>query len=187
MTTLAKVGVLLPKPVERKIDELLVFDARCLDAATARELLRLVPALAHIRHAWRAHYRQYGCLACPKPDPTIPIAARLRRSGMPWARIYEAVGIDHATTTLEERKSFKAIIRRTIPHLDDAPRYHLNGHNSHSCHSAAGFCDKCYLRLRRRLSKELRKMYAGRDAKKEIAALSQRFDLAQWLLGPGGE
>jgi hypothetical protein len=187
MTTLAKVEVMLPKPVERKIDELLVFDARCIDAATAHELLRLVPALAHIRHAWRAHYRRYGCLACPKPDPIPVIAARLRRRGMPWALIYEAIGIDHATTTLEERKSFKALIRRTIPHLDDVPRHHLNGHNSHSCHSAGGYCVKCYLRLRRRLSKELRKMHAGRDTRKEIAALSQRFDLAQWLLNGDDE
>jgi hypothetical protein len=124
---------------------------------------------------------------CPKAYPTIPIAARVRRRGLAWAAIYEIVGINRAATTLEERKSFKKLIRRTIPHLNNAPRYYLNSHNSRSCHSAAGFCDKCYLRLRRRLSKTLRQIDEGRDTKKDIAALSQRFDVAQWLLNSDEE
>jgi hypothetical protein len=37
------------------------------------------------------------------------------------------------------------------------------------------------------LSKTLRQMDEGRDTKKDIAALGQRFDLTQWLLNGDDE
>ena len=195
MEKLAKVEVEVPPQVARILDDLLILDARCIDDETARELLRLMPRLARIRSMWRTHYRKYGCFACPKPDPTIAIAARLRQGGVAWEDIYRIIGVDYAATTLEERKRFKHLIRRTIPRLDKAPRYHLNSDSrddvadwhkvrvrSHTSHYAGGLCDKCYRRVRRRLSKILGQMDEGRDTKKAIAALSQRFDVAQWLL-----
>lgn len=197
MDKLAKVEVVMPPQVARILDDLLILDARCIDDETARELLRLMPRLARIRSMWRTHYRKYGCLACPKPDSTILIAARLKRGRVAWEDIYRIIGVDYAATTLKERKSFKKLICRTIPRLDKAPRYHLNSDSherdevperrkvrvrSHTSHYAGGFCDKCYRRVRRRLSKIRRQMDEGRDIKKDIAALSQRYDVAQWLL-----
>src|SRR5262249_60440946 len=35
------------------LENLLIFDARCLDRETRQELLRLVPQLVHVRGAWR--------------------------------------------------------------------------------------------------------------------------------------
>jgi hypothetical protein len=187
MKNLAKVKVMLPKAVERKIDDLLAFDARLLDAGTARELLRLMPGLVDMRHAWRAHYQRYGCLACPKTDPTIAIAARLRRRGSPWAEIYEIIGVDRAATTRAERKPFEYMVRYKLARLDNPPRGRTHDTTanplvSHNYHSAAGLCDKCCARLRRRLSKFKRKMHAGHDAKELTDALTRQFDVAQVLL-----
>ncbi len=181
MTKLAKVKVMLPRGAERKVDELLVFDARCVDVGTRQELLRLLPQLVHLRRAWRAHFTEHGCIACPKPDPTVAIAARLRRRRSRWAEIYELIGIDRATSTRAERKSFENSVRRNLAHSDTPVRK-----PSHR-YGAGGFCDLCYMRLRRELVKTLRKMHEGRNADEETAALSQRFDVAQWLLGADDE
>jgi hypothetical protein len=178
MTKLAKVEVMLPRSAERKLDELLLFDARCVDAGSRQELLRLLPGLVHIRRAWRAHYTQHGCLACTKPDPTIAIAARLRRRGSSWAEIYEITGA--IATTRAERKRFEGAVCWKLVHLDAPTR-----ERSHR-YGAGGFCDRCYLRLRRELAGTLRKMHENRNADEETAALTRRFDLAQWLLGGDG-
>jgi hypothetical protein len=179
MTRLAKVEVMLPQASERKVDKLLVFDARCVDAGDRRELLRLFPQLVHLSRAWRVHFLEHGCLACPKPDPTVGIAARLRSRGMAWTAIYEVIGVSAPTPT--ERKRFYRAVQWKLAHLD-APKLKPSYR-----YGAGGFCDRCYLRLRRELAKAIRKMHEGRDAMGETAALTQRFDLAQWLLNGDDE
>jgi hypothetical protein len=172
---LAKLEVMLPRPAERKIDDALVFDSRGVDAGTRQELLRLLPQLVHLSRGWRAHYLKHGCFACPKPDMTVAIAARLRRRGSTWAEIYEITG--KVATTRAERKRFGQAVRWRLAHLDTPAR-----ERSHR-YGAGGLCDLCYLRLRRELAKAIGKMHENRDAVAETAALTQRFDLAQWLLG----
>jgi len=179
MTRLAKVEVMLPRAAEQKIDELLMFDVRCNDAGSRRELLRLIPQLVHLSRAWRVHFLKHGCLGCPKTNPTIGIAARLRKRGLTWAEIYEIT--DVKSTTPAERKRFENAVHWRLAHLD-APRRKP----SHR-YGAGGFCDRCYLRLRRELTKTIREMHEGRDAVIESAALTQRFDLAQWLLNGDDE
>jgi hypothetical protein len=61
---LEEVKSVLPATVEEGIENLLIFDARQIDASTARELVRLVPELLRMRRAWRAHFAEYGCLIC---------------------------------------------------------------------------------------------------------------------------
>ena len=172
---LTKVEVMLPRHAERKIDDALVFDSRGLDIATRQELLRLLPQLVHLSRAWRARYLKHGCYACAKPDPTVTIAARLRGRGSTWREIYEITGA--VASTRAERKRFENAVRWKLAHLDapTRPRSHRYG--------AGGLCDLCYRRFRRELVKEFAKMHEGRDAAAETAALTQRFDLAQWLLG----
>lgn len=53
---------------EQALESLLIFDARCLDRETQQELLLLLPALVHIRRAWKAHYLEYGCVSCHKKN-----------------------------------------------------------------------------------------------------------------------
>jgi hypothetical protein len=156
MTRLAKVEVMLPRAAEQKIDELLVFDVRCIDAGSRQELLRLIPRLVHLSRAWRVRFLKHGCLACPKSNPTVGIAARLRIRGMTWAQIYEIT--DVKATTRAERKRFENAVHWRLAHLD-APRRKP----SHR-YGAGGFCDRCYLRLRRELAKTIRGMHEGRDA-----------------------
>ncbi|MBZ5723024.1 MAG: hypothetical protein LAO03_22010 [Acidobacteriia bacterium] len=174
MAKLAKLEITLSRAAEQKVNELLVFDARCTDIRTRQELLRLLPGLVHISRSWRAHFLQQGCLACHKPNPTVAIAARLRRRGSTWAEIYEITAATFATRA--ERKRFESAVRWKLAHLDIPTRK-----PSHR-YGAGGFCDRCYLRLRRELAKALRKMQEGRDTAEEIAALSLRFSAAQRLL-----
>ncbi len=179
MTKLAKIEVMLPRAAEQRVDELLVFDARCVDVGDRQELLRLFPRLVYLSRAWRERFLERGCIACPKTDPTIAIAARLRRRGMTWTEVYETVGVVAATRA--ERNRFEGAVRWKLAHLDTPER------KPSYRYGAGGFCDRCYLRLRRELAKTIRKMHEGRDAVAESAALTQRFDLAQWLLNRDDE
>jgi hypothetical protein len=178
MTKLATVEVMLPRSAERKIDDLFVFDARCVDVATRQEILRLMPQVVHLRRAWSAHFLQHGCMACAKADSTVMIAARLRRRGATWAEIYEITGAP--ARTLAERKLFGNAVRRKLSQLDVPART-----KSLNRYGAGGLCARCYLRLRRELAKTLRDMHQGRNADEEILSLTRRFDVAQWLLGDG--
>jgi hypothetical protein len=185
MNNLAKLEIVMPGKVAQKLDALLVFDGHMTDSGTRRQLLQILPSFIRLRYAWRAHYRKYGCLACPKPDPTIAIAARLRLRRFAWAEIYKIVGIDRAATTRIERKHFEQHVRWRLAHLDEPGRI---GNQKHErCHLAGGFCDKCYARLSRRLSETLRTMHEGRDAKEETAGLTRKFDVARFLLNGGDE
>jgi hypothetical protein len=174
MQRLATVEVMLPRPAERRVDDALIFDSRGLDAGTRQELLRLLPSLVHLSRAWRAHYLKHGCFGCKPDDPTVAIAARLRRGGMTWSEVYETVGVNAATRV--ERNQFEGAVRWKLAHLDTPKRKHAPGYG------AGGLCMNCYLRLRRELAKALAKMQ-GRNAAEETAALTRRADMAQWLLG----
>jgi hypothetical protein len=176
MAALAKVEVMLRGEVEQILDDLLVFDARCVDVPTRQQLLRLFPQLVHLRRAWRAHYQEHGCLGCQKPDPTVAIAARLRRRGMAWPEICEVVGLRRASMTRAERVQFDGAVRWKLSHLSVPEQK-----PSHR-YGAGGFCDRCYARLRRELANRIRALHEGRNAEKETKGLTRKFDVAQMLL-----
>ena len=69
---------------EAAIETLLIFDARCLDAARRRELLRLLPEILRIRQAWRAEFMECGCVSCHKKTPVYGAGGVCGRC---WARI----------------------------------------------------------------------------------------------------
>jgi hypothetical protein len=46
------------------VEDLMVFDARCLDRATWHDLVRVLPDLTRIRKAWKAHFASFGCVSC---------------------------------------------------------------------------------------------------------------------------
>lgn len=169
----ATVEMMLPGEMERKLDELLVFDARCIDAQTKRELLRLFPKLTHLRRAWREHFEKYGCLGCRDPQPMIAVATKLRQRGMGWKEIYDITHVQAASFV--ERKNFVAAVRRKLKRLDEVAR------NPLTRYGAGGLCDCCYQRLRRELRQTVSQMHEGRDAAEETAALTKRLDVAQWL------
>lgn len=181
MNRLVKVEVVNQAEAALKLDDLLLFEAAFLDVTTRQELLRLLPRLVHVRRARQKIFHVRGCLTCQKPDPTVAIAARLRRKGQGWSEIYELVGLDHDSMSRDKRKQFEVAVRRkmtqpNVPERKPSARY-----------GAGGMCDCCYARARRAISAEVRKMHQGRDTKTEIADLSRRFDLAQFLLGNGDE
>ncbi len=53
-----------PESAIQALEDLMVFDARCLDKETFHELLRVMPSLNRIRKAWRAHFSVHGCVSC---------------------------------------------------------------------------------------------------------------------------
>jgi len=184
MGKLAKLEVVMPGRIAQKLEALLVFDGRMIDRDTQQQLLQLLPRLSLQRQAWRAHFRQYGCLACPTPDPTVAIAARLRLRRFAWAEVYKIVGIDRAAMPRIERKHFEKHVRWRLAHLDKPAR--IGDQKNKRYHLAGGVCDKCYARTLHRLSAILRKMHEGRDPAAETATLTRKLDAAQFLLN-GGE
>jgi len=176
MGKVATVELLPSRRIKKKFDDLLVFDVRCVDVPTRQKLLRLLPQLVHLRRAWTAHFTTHGCLTCQKPDRTVTIAAKLRGRGMPWKEVYEVIGLNRGAMSLPERKRFEHAVRWKLAHpeIRDRKPSHRYG--------AGGLCDLCYARIRRELTRTLRKMHEGRDATGETAALTRRFDVAQWLL-----
>lgn len=68
------------------MENLLIFDARCLDRATRQELLQLVPQLVHIRRAWRAEYMECGCISCHKKKAGYGAGGFCSAC---WGRIYQ--------------------------------------------------------------------------------------------------
>ena len=55
-----------PESPLEAIENVMVFDARCLDKETWHQLLRVLPDLTRIRKAWKAHFVQHGCVSCRK-------------------------------------------------------------------------------------------------------------------------
>lgn len=60
------VRVRAPESPLQAIEDLMIFDARCLDKATWHQLLRVLPDLRRIRKAWKAHFAEFGCLYCKR-------------------------------------------------------------------------------------------------------------------------
>jgi hypothetical protein len=58
------ISVTAPESAIQGVEDLMIFDARCLDRQTWRELLRVLPELTLIRKAWRAHFSVHGCVSC---------------------------------------------------------------------------------------------------------------------------
>lgn len=58
------VTVAAPESALQAVEDLMVFDARCLDKETWHELLRFLPELTRIRKAWKAHFTAHGCVSC---------------------------------------------------------------------------------------------------------------------------
>ena len=61
---LENVQVIAPESALQAVEDVMVFDARCLDRETWRELVRVLPDLTRIRKAWRAHFTVHGCVCC---------------------------------------------------------------------------------------------------------------------------
>jgi hypothetical protein len=53
-----------PESAIQGVEDLMIFDARCLDKETRLELVRLLPELTHIRRAWKAYFTVHGCVSC---------------------------------------------------------------------------------------------------------------------------
>jgi len=64
-----RVEVTIPESPAHALEELLVFDARCLDRDTQLALLRLVPRILQVRAAWKAEYVECGCSCCHRKNP----------------------------------------------------------------------------------------------------------------------
>lgn len=179
---LDSIQVVKPESPEQAIESLLIFDARFLSKDTRQELLRILPQLVHIRRAWRAEYMECGCHGCQKPDPTVTIAARLRRRGATWKDIYEITAL---SATAAQRKRFQEAVYWKLAHFDVLTRQ-----PSHT-YGAGGFCSRCLARIYQRMHKRYRKLMAGRDLPAELAifkdALCLRYNAAQRLLNGDDE
>jgi hypothetical protein len=202
---LAKIEVLSAEVSEKRLDDLLVFDARCIDAETMRELVRQWPRLRQVQRAWSLRFEQRGCLACGngKKNPiqkrgrgsiVAKAAAQLRRNGVKWDAIYVAIGKNRAEMSHTERFNFEQAVRyrmRSIAaHLDVPPpevHLHVPSRETSQLSGPGGLCRRCYQRERKELLRNIRKMNEGRDPERDTAALTRRFDIAQWLLSGGDE
>jgi hypothetical protein len=58
------IRVTAPESALQAVEDLMVFDARCLDKETWLELVRVLPDLTRIRKAWKAHFVEHGCVSC---------------------------------------------------------------------------------------------------------------------------
>jgi hypothetical protein len=58
------IAVTAPESVIQGVEDLMIFDARCLDKETRQQLQRLLPELTLIRKAWKAHFTVHGCVSC---------------------------------------------------------------------------------------------------------------------------
>jgi hypothetical protein len=163
-----------PLSLPRNLDDLLIFDARFLDARTRRQLLRIFPRLLHIRRLWKKEYLESGCLSCQKPDQTIRIAARLRSRGSTWAEIYEVITPNVASR--EERKRFENAVRWKLQHLDAPTR------EPSQWYGAGGLCNACQVRIFNRMHRRYHEIGADRQVAKETADLTRKSDAAQMLL-----
>lgn len=61
---LERLEIVAPESAMQALDDLMVFDARCLDKDTWHQLLRVLPDLTRIRKAWKAHFTEHGCVSC---------------------------------------------------------------------------------------------------------------------------
>jgi hypothetical protein len=80
------IKVATPKSAVDAIVTLLIADARCLDVETRRELLRIMPQMVHIHHAWKAEYMECGCISCHRKKPWYGAGGFCNTC---WGRIYQ--------------------------------------------------------------------------------------------------
>jgi hypothetical protein len=119
---LAEIQVAAPESTEQALEQLLIFDARCMDADKRRELRLILPGLIHLQRAWKAEFMEYGCLSC---------------------------------------------------------------HKKRVEYAAGGLCGRCAMRISQRMRQRFRRLTAGHDTERDVAALTNRFDAAQRLLNGG--
>src|SRR5947207_326256 len=62
------VTVAAPESALQAVEDLMVFNARCLERQTWHELLRVLPDLTRIRKAWKAHFAVHGCVSCRRKN-----------------------------------------------------------------------------------------------------------------------
>lgn len=60
------IKTVIPDSPLRGIEDLMVFDARCLDKQTRQALVSFLSELTRIRKAWKAHFAAFGCLSCKR-------------------------------------------------------------------------------------------------------------------------
>jgi len=171
------------------LEQLLIFDARMLDKDTQRELLRILPQLVHVRRAWKAHFLENGCVGCrvgEKPDPTYKIAANLRRAGMSWEQVFDALTLD-AELTSRDRELIRTGVSNRLKALakrGGGPK--REAQKESAWYGAGGFCNTCQNRILSRMLKRYRKSMEGRNPSEEIAkfkdALCLKYNAAQRLL-----
>ncbi len=172
---LDRIRVAKPKSPLHALENLLLFDAHCIDVVSRQQLLRLLPQLVGQRRAWKAHFLEYGCLHCPKPDPTVAIAARLRRRGSTWGDVYEITGTQAKTPA--DRKLFMEAVRWRLAHPN------VRTPSPSNQYGAGGFCSPCQMRIYTRMQKRFRHFVEGRADETEVAtlkdALCLSYNLAQ--------
>ena len=166
----------LPKNPIEALEALLIFDARMLDRETQQELIRILPQLVHVRHAWKAHFLERGCPSCPKADERFPIAARMRLRGFTWDDIYEIIAPKMRTP--QEKKAFRNAVHWKLEHPHARER-------KRNAYAAGGFCVACQGQIIRRMRARYRELMSGRDLVKELAtfkdALCLSYNAAQRL------
>jgi len=67
-------------------ESLLIFDARCLDRHARNELMGFIPQLLHIHRAWKAEYKECGCISCHEKREGYGTGGFCNAC---WARIYQ--------------------------------------------------------------------------------------------------
>jgi hypothetical protein len=170
------VEVLPESPLER-LETLLIFDAKALQADTMRELLRILPEIVQIRRAWKAHYLENGCISCPKADERVSIAARMRLKHYPWDEIFHLVAPNIHTG--RERKRFREFVYWKLENPKERAERNPNAYGS------GGLCNACQQRIFMRMRNRYKKAMEGRDIAQELAtfkdALALRYNAAQRL------
>jgi hypothetical protein len=95
----------LPESPVALLETLLIFDARCLDKETRQELIRILPQLVHIRHAWKAEYMECGASRATRRGlSTVPADSAMRA----------VAGFTSGCGTATGRPSRAAISRRSL-------------------------------------------------------------------------
>lgn len=99
----------------------------------------------------------------------------------------ELLVLDAQCPDVATRQELLRLFLRLV-HVRRARKAIFLRHGCGNCHrkkiqyGAGGLCNRCAGREYKRIKAELQKMHHGRNAAEETAALTQRFDVAQWLL-----
>jgi hypothetical protein len=168
-----------PAPAEPSFDLLaFLLEGRFLPAAVGRDLSRACPETVHVNRALKVLFRLYGCIHCPKDDPTVRIAAKLLQAGRPWKEIFHVCDV---LNTRVERKRFDGKVRWELERLE-SKKPALEPDTSE--YGSAGFCRRCYRALSKKTRELMKQSRAlqGRNTVEETIALTLREDSAAHLL-----